>query len=81
MLQELFGNIFLGTHTAQTVPFLQRYLLNKFNKTPEIFSCVIRVLSILLTTATASASVERVNSKERVPNVPCSILAASYAEM
>ena len=56
-------------------------LLNRFNKTREIFPSVIRVLSILLTTAATSASVERVNSKERVLNVPCSILAASYAEM
>ena len=45
-----------------------------------MFPSVTRVLSILLTTAAASASVERVNSKERVPNVPCSILAASYPE-
>ena len=56
-------------------------LLNRFNKTREIFPSVTRVLSILLTTAATSASVERVNSKERVPNVPCSILAARYAEM
>ena len=55
-------------------------LLVRFNKTREIFPSVTRVLSILLTTAATSASVERVNSKERVPNVPCSILAASYAE-
>ena len=53
---------------------------NRFNKTREIFPSVIRVLSIL-TTAATSASAERVNSKERVPNAPCSILAASYAEM
>ena len=54
---------------------------NRFNKTREIFPSAIRVLSILLTTAATSASAERVNSKERVPNAPCSILAASYAEM
>ena len=53
-------------------------LLNRFNKTREIFPSVTRVLSILLTTAATSASVERVNSKERVPKVPCSIPAASY---
>ena len=53
-------------------------LLNRFNKTREIFACVT---SILLTTAAASVSVEKVNSKECVPNVPCSILAASYVEM
>ena len=56
-------------------------LLNRFKKTREIFPMVTRVLSILLTTAATSVTVERVNSKERVPNVPCSIPAASYAEM
>ena len=56
-------------------------LLNVFNKTREIFSSVTRVLIILLTTAATSANVERVNSKEHVPNVPCSIPAASYAVM
>ena len=56
-------------------------LLNRFKKTREIFPMVTRVLSILLTTAANSVSVERVNSKERVPNVPCSIPAASYVEM
>ena len=55
-------------------------LLVRFNKTREIFPSVTRVLSILLTTAATSASVERVNSKERVPKVPCSISAASYAQ-
>ena len=55
-------------------------LLNRFNKTSQIFPIIIRVLSIL-TTAATSASVERVNCKERVPNVSCSIPAASYAEM
>ena len=55
-------------------------LLVTFNKTREIFPSVIRGLSILLTTATTSASVERVNSKERVTKGPCSILAASYAQ-
>ena len=44
-------------------------LLNRFNKTQEIFPSVNRVLSILLTTAATSASVERVNSKERVINL------------
>ena len=39
----------------------------RFNKTREIFPGVTRVLSILLTTAATSASVERVNSKERAP--------------
>ena len=55
--------------------------LNRFNKTREIFPSVTRVLSILLTTVATSANVERVNSKERVPNLLCSIPAASYAEM
>ena len=56
-------------------------LLKKFNKTREILPIVTRVLSILLTAAASSAFVERVNSKERVPNVSCSIPAASYVEM
>ena len=38
-------------------------LLIRFNKTREIFPSVTRVLSILLTAAATSASVERVNSK------------------
>ena len=56
-------------------------LLNRFTKTREIFPSVTRVLNIFLTTAATSASVERVNSKECVPNVPCSIQTASCAEM
>ena len=56
-------------------------LLNRFSNTREIFPSVIRVLSIILTTAATSASVERVNSKECAPNVPCSIPTASYAEI
>ena len=55
-------------------------LLVRFTKAREIFPSVTRVLSILLTTAATSASVERVNSKERVPKIPCSIPAASYAQ-
>ena len=55
-------------------------LLVIFSKTREIlFPSVTRVLSILLTTAVTSASAEMVNSKERVPKVPCSIPVASYA--
>ena len=46
-------------------------LLHSFNKTREIFPSVNQVLSILLTTAATSASVERINSKERVPSFPC----------
>ena len=52
----------------------------RFSKTREIFPSVTRVLSILLTAAATSASVERVNTKERVPKGPCSIPAASYAQ-
>ena len=55
-------------------------LLVRFNKTREIFPSVTQVLSILLTTAATSASIERVNSKERVAKIPCSIPAASYAQ-
>ena len=55
-------------------------LLVRFNKAQKIFSKVTRVLSIFLTTAATSASVEKVNSKERAPMGPCSIPAASYAQ-
>ena len=55
-------------------------LLVRFNKTQEIFPSVTRVLSIFRTRAATSASVERVNSKERVPKIPCSIPAASYVQ-
>ena len=55
-------------------------LLVRINKKREIFPSVTRVLSIFLTTAATSASVERVNSKERVPKVSYSIQAASYAQ-
>ena len=48
-------------------------LLVRFNKTREIFPSVTRVLSIFLTTAATSASVEKVNYKNRVPKVPCLI--------
>ena len=53
-------------------------LLVRFNKIRETFPSVTRVLSIFLTAT--SASVERVNSKERVPKVSYSIQAASYAQ-
>ena len=52
--------------------------LVRFNKTREIFFSVTRVLSIFLTKAATSACAEKVNSKERVTNVPCLIPAASY---
>ena len=55
-------------------------LLVPFNKTREVFPSLTRVLSTLLQTTATSASVKRVNSKERVPKVPCSIPAASYAK-
>ena len=55
-------------------------LLVRFNKTREIFPSVTRVLRILLSAAATSAVVERVNSKKRVPKVPCSIPAASHAQ-
>ena len=55
-------------------------LLVRFNKTREIFPSVTRVLSIFLTTAATSSSVERVNSKECVPKVSSPIPAASYAQ-
>ena len=54
-------------------------LLVRFNKTQEIFSSVTHVLSIL-TTASTSASVGRVNSEERVPKIPCPIPTASYSQ-
>ena len=38
-------------------------LLNRFNKTREIFPSVTQVVSILLITAATSASAERVNLK------------------
>ena len=55
-------------------------LLVRFNKTREIFPSVIRVLRILLTAAATSASVERVNSKERVAKVPYLIPVSSYSQ-
>ena len=55
-------------------------ILIRFIKTQEIFPSVTRVLSIFLTATATSASVERVNFKERVPKVSCSIPAASYVQ-
>ena len=55
-------------------------LLVRFNEAREIFPSVTQVLSILLTIAATSASVGRVNSKKRVPKVPCSIPAASFVQ-
>ena len=53
-------------------------LLVRFNKTREIFASVTRVLTILLTTTSTSASVEWI--LKSVPKVPYSILSASYAQ-
>ena len=55
-------------------------LLVRFNKKREIFPNVTRVLSIFLTTAATSASVEKVNYKNRVPKFPCLIPTASFAQ-
>ena len=70
----LTARILRGRRSLWTLQILIRF--NKirfgFNKTPEIFPSVSRVLSILLT--------ERMNSKERVPKVPRSIPGASYAQ-
>ena len=54
-------------------------LLVRFNKTREIFPSVTEVLSIFLTTAATSVSLERGNYNEGSTKVPCSIPAASYA--
>ena len=54
-------------------------LLVRFNKTREVFLSVSRIFSIFLTTAATSASPVRVNSKERVPKVSCSIQDALYS--
>ena len=53
-------------------------LLVRFDKT-KIFPSVTLVLSIL-TTASTSASVGRVNSEEHVPKIPCPIPTASYSQ-
>ena len=45
-----------------------------------MFSSVTRVLSILLTIAATSASAERVNSKERVPNYKAVVLQAAIKD-
>ena len=54
-------------------------LLIRFNKTQEIFPSINRVLSILLTTAATSESVERTTCV-RKPKVPGSSPAATYAQ-
>ena len=55
------------------------YFLVRFHKAQETFPSVSQALCTFETTAAISASVERVTSKVRVPKVPCSIPAASYA--
>ena len=55
-------------------------LLVRSNKTREIFPSATRVLSVSLTTAATIPSAQRVNYKEHVPKVSCSIPAASYAQ-
>ena len=65
---------------ARTLNIANINLLVRFNKIRQIFPSVTSVLSILLTTTATSASVEKVNSKERVPKIACSIPAASYAQ-
>ena len=54
--------------------------LVRSNKIREIFPSATRVLSIFLTTAATSASVERANSKERVSKVSRSIQCLSVCE-
>ena len=54
--------------------------LIRFNRKWEVFPGITRVLSKFLTITATSASIEKVNSKELVPKVPCSIPAASYAQ-
>ena len=65
----------VGSLDIANISFLVR-----FHKAREIFPSVSRVLSILLTTPAISASVERMNSKEHVSKIPCSIPDASYAQ-
>ena len=52
--------------TVESLNITNINILIRFNKTREIFPSVVRVLSILLTTSATTASVERVDSKERV---------------
>ena len=72
------GNIERG---EESLKITNINLLNRFNKTREIFPNVTQVISILLATAATSASAEKADSKERVQNVPCSTPAASNVQM
>ena len=69
----------IGREEEESLNIANINILIRFNKTREIFPSVTQVLSILPTAAT-SASVERVNSKERVPKIPCLIPAARHAQ-
>ena len=55
-------------------------LLVRFDKTREIFPSVAWVLNTFLATAATIASVKRVNSKDRVPEISYSIPSATYAQ-
>ena len=70
----------MNSEREESLNITNSNLLIRFNKTREIFPSVTQVLSIIQTTAATSASVERVNSKEHVPKVRCSILSASYGQ-
>ena len=65
----------IGSEEEESLNIANINILVRFNKIREIFPSVTRVLSILLTIAATSANVERLNSKERVSKVSCSIPA------
>ena len=65
----------IGREEEESLNIANINILVRFNKIREIFPSVTRVLSILLTIAATSANVERMNSKERVSKVSCSIPA------
>ena len=65
----------IGREEEESLNIANINILVRFNKIREIFPSVTRVLSILLTIAATSANVERLNSKERVSKVSCSIPA------
>ena len=58
-------NVNYANTERRSLNIINMNLLIRFNKTREIFPTVTRVLSILLTTSTISASVERANFKGR----------------
>ena len=63
-------SILIGKHEhwegEESLNIRKNNFLIRFNKTQEICFSVTRVLSILLTTAATSESVERANSKEHL---------------